>query len=281
MNGLKTAILLGALTGALLVFGRLLGGEAGMMIALIFAAGMNFFAYWFSDKMVLAMHGAKPVAREQAPDLFAVMEGLTARAGIPMPKLYIVQADAPNAFATGRNPAHAAVACTTGLLRLLNRDELEGVLAHELAHVKNRDILISSVAATLAGAISMVASMAKWGAIFGGFGGRDDNREGGSIIGILAMAIVAPLAAGIIQMAVSRSREYQADATGAALAGNPYGLAAALQKLDDYGKRVPPLDVSPAMNHLYISNPLSGRTFMSLFSTHPPMKERIRRLLGR
>ena len=282
MNGLKTAILLGALTGALLIFGRMLGGQSGMMIALVLAAGMNFFAYWFSDKMVLAMHGAKAVERAQAPQLFEIMEGLTARAGLPMPRLYIVEADAPNAFATGRNPKHAAVACTTGLLRLMNYNELQGVLGHELSHVKNRDILISSVAATMAGAITMLASMAKWGAIFGGFGGsRDGDRDsGGSIIGLLAMAIVAPLAAGLIQMAVSRSREYQADASGAAMAGNPYGLAAALQKLEEYGKRVPPMNVSPAMNHLYIANPLSGQAFMSLFSTHPPMKERVRRLLG-
>jgi heat shock protein HtpX len=210
------------------------------------------------------------------------MEGLTARSGLPMPKLYIVEADAPNAFATGRNPKHAAVVCTTGILRIMNRGELEGVLAHELSHVKNRDILISSVAATLAGAITMLASMARWGAIFGGFGGRDDDRDsGGGIIGLIAMAIVAPLAAMVIQMAVSRSREYQADASGAQMAGNPYGLAAALQKLEEYGKRVPPLGVSPAMNHLYISNPLSGAGLMSLFSTHPPIRERVRRLLGR
>ena len=280
MNSLKTAILLGALTGILLIFGNLLGGQAGMVMALVFAAGMNFFAYWFSDKMVLSMHGAKPVTREQAPALYEIMEGLTARAGIPMPRLYIVQADAPNAFATGRNPAHAAVACTTGILRLLDRNELEGVLAHELSHVKNRDILISSVAATLAGALTMLAHMAHWGAMFGGYGGRDNDR-GSNPIMLLLMAIVTPLAAMLIQMAVSRSREYQADATGAALVGNPYGLASALQKLEDSARRVPPLNVDPAMNHLYIANPLSGRSLMSLFSTHPPMQERIRRLLGR
>lgn len=280
MNSLKTAVLLGALTGALVIFGGFLGGQMGMVIALVVAAGLNFFAYWSSDKIVLATHGAKQVGPEQAPALFEILEGLTARAGIPMPKVYVVQADAPNAFATGRNPEHAAVACTTGLLRLLDRNELEGVLAHELAHVKNRDILISSIAATLAGAITMLASMAKWGALFGGFGGRDGNR-GGSIFEILAMAILAPVAAGVIQMAVSRSREYQADETGAAMAGNPYGLASALQKLEECGKRVPPLNVSPSMNHLYISNPLSGRSMMNLFSTHPPLKERVKRLLGR
>ncbi|HET6372229.1 MAG TPA: zinc metalloprotease HtpX [Candidatus Polarisedimenticolia bacterium] len=280
-NGLKTAVLLGALTGALLIFGRILGGQGGMMIALIMAAGMNFFAYWFSDKMVLAMHGAKPVTREQAPELYAVLEGLTARAGIPMPRLYLVEADAPNAFATGRNPSHAAVAVTTGILRIMDRNELEGVLAHELSHVRNRDILISSVAATMAGAITMLATMAKWGAIFGGYGHSDRDDRGGGLLELLAMAIVAPLAAGLIQMAVSRSREYQADASGAELAGQPYGLASALQKLDAYSKRVPPLSVSPAMNHLYIANPLSGQSFMSLFSTHPPIKERVQRLLGR
>lgn len=280
-NALKTAILLGALTGALLIFGRVLGGEQGMIIALVLAAGMNLFAYWFSDKLVLTMHGAKPVSREEAPDLYAVLEGLTARAGIPMPRLYLVQADAPNAFATGRNPDHAAVAVTTGILKIMDRNELEGVLAHELSHVRNRDILISSIAATLAGAITMLASMAKWGAIFGGYGHGDrDNREGG-LLGLLAMAIFAPMAAGLIQLAVSRSREYQADASGAEMAGQPYGLASALQKLDAYGKRVPPLTVSPAMNHLYIANPLSGEALMSLFSTHPPLQERVRRLLGR
>ncbi len=281
-NWIKTTLLLGALTGALLMFGQLLGGRSGMAIALVLAAGMNFFAYWFSDRMVLVMHGAKPLSREQAPDLFAVVEGLAARSGIPMPRLYLVQADAPNAFATGRNPRHAAVAVTTGILRIMDRSELEGVLAHELAHVKNRDILISSVAATLAGAITMMASMVRWAAIFGGYGGRDNDREsGGGVLELLGMAILAPIAAMVIQLAVSRSREYQADASGAEMAGQPYGLASALQKLDEFGRRTPALSVSPAMNHLYISNPLSGRSFMSLFSTHPPVKERVRRLLGR
>ena len=282
MNSLKTVLLLGSLTGLLLVFGRVFGGQSGMVIALVLAAVMNFFAYWFSDKVVLAMHGAKPVTREQAPDLYAIMEGLTAHGGIPMPRLYIVEADAPNAFATGRNPQHAAVAVTTGILRLLDRTELEGVLAHELSHVKNRDILISSVAATVAGAITMLASMARWGAIFAGPGGRDDDREGGgNLIGLLAMAFLAPLAATIIQLAVSRSREYQADASGSQMVGNPYGLAAALQKLETVGKRVPPLNAGPSMSHLYISNPLSGQGLMRLFSTHPPLQDRIRRLLGR
>jgi len=280
LNTIKTVVLLGALTGVLIFIGGLLGGQSGMILALVLAAAMNFFAYWFSDKIVLKMHAAKAVSREQAPVLYEILEGLTARAGVPMPKVYIVQADAPNAFATGRNPSHAAVACTTGILRILDRTELEGVLAHELSHVRNRDILISSVAATIAGAISILASMARWGAILGGFGGRDNDR-GGSLFELLALAIVTPIAAMLIQMAVSRSREFQADASGAKMVGNPYGLASALQKLEDYGRKVPPLNVSPTMNHLYISNPLSGRSLMKMFSTHPPTQERIRRLLGR
>ena len=278
MNGLKTALLLGTLTGLVLLAGAALGGQSGLMFALVLTAVMNFGAYWFSDKIVLKMHGAQAVTREQAPQLYAIMEGLTAHAGLPMPKLYIVNSPAPNAFATGRNPSHAAVACTTGILEILDRSELEGVLAHELSHVANRDILISSIAATLAGAISSLAWFAKWGAIFGGQ--RNDDR-GGNIFGLLAMAIVAPIAAGLIQMAISRSREFEADATGAKFAGNPYGLANALQKLEDAAKRRPALNVSPTMNHLYISNPLSGQSFLSLFSTHPPLQERIRRLLGR
>jgi len=279
MNGLKTALLLGTLTGLLLFAGAALGGQNGLMIALMMTAVMNFGAYWFSDKIVLKMHGAKAVTREQAPKLYEIMEGLTAHAGLPMPKLYIVNSPAPNAFATGRNPSHAAVACTTGILEILDRSELEGVLAHELSHVANRDILISSIAATLAGAISSLAWFAQWGALLGGHS-RDDNR-GGNPIAMLAMIIIAPIAAAMIQMAVSRSREFEADATGAKFAGNPYGLANALQKLEEAGKRRPALNVSPTMNHLYISNPLRGQSFATLFSTHPPMQERIRRLLGR
>ncbi len=279
MNGLKTALFLGTLTGLLLVAGAAIGGQGGLVVALGMAVVMNFGAYWFSDRIVLTMHGAQQVTREQAPVLYEIMEGLTARANLPMPKLYIVNSPAPNAFATGRNPSHAAVACTTGILEILDRSELEGVLAHELAHVGNRDILISSIAATLAGAISSLAWFAKWGAIFGGYG--RDERGGGNILQLLVMAIVAPIAAMMIQMAVSRSREFQADATGAKYAGNPYGLANALQKLETHGKRRPALSVSPSMNHMYISNPLSGRSFMSLFSTHPPIQERIRRLQGR
>jgi len=279
VNGIKTVILLGTLTGLLLAIGGAMGGQSGVVIALAFAVVMNFSAYWFSDRIVLAMHRAKPVTREESPNLYAIVEGLTAHSGLPMPKLYLIPSDAPNAFATGRDPHHAAVAVTVGLLKILDRNEIEGVLAHELAHVKNRDILISSIAATLAGAISSLAFFARWGAIFGGYG-RDGER-GGSVIELLAMAIVAPIAAMMIQMGVSRSREYQADATGAEMAGNPYGLASALQKLEDHGKRVPPLNVSPAMNHLYIANPLSGGGMGRLFSTHPPIAERIRRLLGR
>ncbi len=280
MNSIKTVLLLGALTGALLVFGQLLGGQSGLMLAFGLAAIMNLGAYWFSDKMVLMMHAAKPVSEAQAPELYSIMASLTSRAGMPMPKLYLVESPAPNAFATGRNPSHAAVAVTTGLLKILDRNELEGVLAHELSHVKNHDILISSIAATLAGAITMLAHMAKWGAIFGGYGGRDNDRGGSNPLALLAMAIVAPLAALVIQMAVSRSREYQADASGAEIIGQPYGLAGALKKLDEFGRRVPPLNAGPAMAHLYISNPLSGRAIMSLFSTHPPLEERIRRLMG-
>jgi heat shock protein HtpX len=223
------------------------------------------------------MYRARPVSESEAPRLHAIVNGLIARGGIPKPRLYVLPQQAPNAFATGRNPKHSAVAVTTGLLELMTDEEVEGVVAHELAHIKNRDILISSIAATIAGAIAMLASFARWGAIFGGFGGRDD-REGG-IIGLIAMAVVAPIAAMIIQMAVSRSREYAADATGAELAGNPHGLARALQKLGHYSKRVP-MRSTPATSHMFIVKPLSGRGVMNLFSTHPPIEERIRRLVG-
>jgi len=279
MNGLKTALLLGTLTGLMLFAGSAFGGQTGLVFALGMAAVMNFGAYWFSDKLVLKMHGAQPVTREQAPKLYEIMDGLTARANLPMPKLYIVNSPAPNAFATGRNPSHAAVACTTGILEILDRSELEGVLAHELSHVANRDILISSIAATLAGAISSLAWIAQWGALLGGH--SRDGERGSNPFALLATIIIAPIAAAMIQMAVSRSREYEADATGAKFVGNPYGLANALQKLEDAGKRRPALNVSPTMNHLYISNPLSARSLGSLFSTHPPIQERIRRLLGR
>jgi heat shock protein HtpX len=237
---------------------------------------MNFGSYWFSDKLVLKMYRARPVGMNEAPELYRIVQNLATRAGMPMPKLYIIPSEAANAFATGRSPEHAAVAATEGILRLMSEEELEGVLAHELSHVRNRDILISSVAATLAGAIVMLANMVRWAAMFGGMS-RDDREEGGGLLGLLAMSILAPLAAGLIQMAISRSREYQADASGAALLHNPEPLARALEKLEDASQRVP-LNASPQTAHLFIVNPLSGRSFANLFSTHPPLEERIRRL---
>ena len=280
MNALKTAFLLGLLSAVLVVLGRIIAGEQGMIVALVIAAGMNFFSYWFSDRIVLALHRAQPLAREQAPQLFDILERLTARAGIPMPRVFLLPEDAPNAFATGRDPAHAAVAVTHGIMRLLSAEELEGVLAHELAHVKNRDILISSVAATLAAAIMVIANMARFAALFG-MGGRGDDREGSNPIVLLATAILAPFAAALIQLAVSRSREYQADSSGAEIARSPYGLANALQKLEEHGKRIPMLSAGPASSHLFIVKPFTGETLAGLFSTHPPIRERIRRLLGR
>ncbi len=280
-NSVKTAFLLGLLTALIVGTGALLLGPRGAMLGLILAAAMNFFSYWFSDRMILAATRARPVSREESPRLYSIVERLCGRSGLPMPRLYILPEAAPNAFATGRDPQHAAVAVTQGILQLLNDEEIEGVLAHELAHVKNRDILIGSVAATLAGAVMIIASMARWAAIFGGYGGgRRDDR--GGILGLLVGIIVAPLAAMLIQMAVSRSREYQADATGSALAGQPYGLARALEKLDQASKRIPmAASGGAATSHLYIVKPFTGRSMMSLFSTHPPIPERIRRLLGR
>jgi heat shock protein HtpX len=280
MNTVKTALLLGLMTGLILFVGGALGGRSGLTIALVFAAAMNFFSYWFSDKIVLAMYHAKPVEQAEAPALFAIVERLAARAQIPMPRLYLIPEDQPNAFATGRNPKHAAVAVTTGILRLMDEQELEGVLAHELSHVTNRDILISSIAATIAGAIAYLAHMAQWAAIFGGFGGRDDRDRGGGIIGLLATAIIAPIAATLIQMAISRSREFQADKSGAELAGSPFGLARALEKLGKASGRIP-MDANPATAHMFIVSPFSGQALMKLFSTHPPLEERINRLLGR
>jgi heat shock protein HtpX len=277
-NYLRTTVLLALLTGLIVICGGFLGGRAGMVIALGIAAAMNFGSYWFSDKIVLAMYRAQPVSEAQAPRLHSIVDRLVARAGMPKPKLYVLPQPSPNAFATGRNPSHAAVAVTAGLMELMNDEELEGVVAHELAHVQNRDILISSIAATIAGAITLLAGMARWAAIFGGFGGRDD-RDGG-ILGLIVMAVVAPLAAIIIQMAVSRSREYAADATGAQFAGNPYGLAQALEKLGRYSKKIP-TRTTPATSHMFIVMPLSRRGVMGLFSTHPPIEERIRRLVGR
>jgi heat shock protein HtpX len=276
-NTFKTAFLLTALTLLLMFFGRYFGGQNGMMLALAFAAVMNFVAYFFSDKIALSMYRAQPVTREQLPRAYEIVERLTQKIGIPMPKIYVIPTESPNAFATGRNPSHASVAVTHGILGLLTDEELEGVLAHELGHVNNRDILISSVAATIAGAITMLASMGRFAMIFGGGGGRD--RRGGGLSGLF-MLIVAPIAASLIQLAVSRSREYQADATGAHFTGNPYALASALQKLDAYSRRVP-MQATPSTAHLFIIQPLLGMNVGNLFSTHPPIAKRIERLTGR
>jgi heat shock protein HtpX len=277
-NTLKTTMLLGVLTGLIIWIGGYLGGQGGMVIAFLFAGIMNFGAYWFSDKVVLSMYRAREVDPTQAPDLYRMVERLAQKAGIPTPKVYVIPSESPNAFATGRNPEHAVVAVTQGILRLMNDEELEGVIAHELGHVKNRDILISSIAATLAGAIMLLASMARWAAIFGGFS-RDDD-DGGGIFGLLFMAILAPLAAMMIQMAISRTREYKADATAAEVTGTPYGLANALEKLGKATQRIP-MEANPSTAHMFIVNPLSGRSMMRLFSTHPPLEDRIQRLLGR
>jgi heat shock protein HtpX len=250
-----------------------------MILAFLISVVMNFSAYFFSDKLALAMYRAQPVTREELPRAYEVVERLTAKEGLPMPKIYVLPTESPNAFATGRNPQHASVAVTHGILGLLDDEELEGVLAHELGHVKNRDILTSSIAATLAGAITMIARMGYWASLFGGYGGRDSRERGGGL-GALLMIIVAPIAATLIQLAVSRSREYEADATGAHTTGNPYALARALQKLENYSKRVP-LEASASTAHLFIIAPLIGGGIGSLFSTHPPTKERIRRLIGR
>jgi heat shock protein HtpX len=272
-------MLLTALTVLFVAVGYALGGQSGMMIAFGFALVMNFFSYWFSHKIVLSMYKAKEVEEKDAPRLFSMVQRLATQAGIPTPRVYIIPSASPNAFATGRNPANGVVAFSQGILDLLSEDELEGVTAHELAHIKNRDILTSTIAATIAGAIGMLASMAKWGAIFGGMGGRDDREGGGGIIGLLVMAIVAPIAAMIVQMAISRSREYAADETGARVSGKPLSLATALRKLHEGAARRP-LDANPATAHMFIVNPLSGRSLMQLFSTHPPVEERIARLEG-
>jgi heat shock protein HtpX len=277
-NGIKTAVLLGLLSAVLLGLGEFLGGSNGLVIAFVFAAIMNFGSYWFSDKIVLRMYKAQPVGPEH--QLYRIVERLTVRAALPMPKVYIIPDPSPNAFATGRNPSHAAVAATEGILQVLSEHELEGVIAHELAHVKHRDILISSVAATIAAAIMMTARMAHFAALFGGYGGRDGDRDrGNNPIALLAMMILAPLAAALIQMAISRSREFSADAGGAEIAGNPYGLADALRKIEAVSKRVP-LDANPATAHMFIMKPFSGGGLMSLFSSHPPTEARIRALLG-
>jgi heat shock protein HtpX len=279
-NMFKTALLLVALTLLLMSIGRAFGGQNGMFIALAIAVIMNFSAYFFSDKIALATYRATPVTREELPRAYAAVERLTQKIGIPMPKIYVIPSESPNAFATGRNPSHASVAVTHGILGLLTDEELEGVLAHELGHVNNRDILISSVAATLAGAITMLASMGRWAMLFGGFGGGSRDRRDGGGLAALFMLIVAPIAATLIQLAVSRSREYQADATGAHFTGNPYALASALQKLDTYSRRIP-MQASPSTAHLFIIQPFLGMNFGSLFSTHPSIAKRIERLTGR
>jgi heat shock protein HtpX len=280
-NTFKTAFLLTALTLLLMFFGRYFGGQNGMLLALAFAVVMNFVSYFYSDKIALSMYRAQPVTREELPRAYAAVERLTQKIGLPMPKIYVIPTESPNAFATGRNPKHASVAVTHGILGLLNDEELEGVLAHELGHVGNRDILISSVAATIAGAITMLASMGRFAMMFGGYGGGDRDRRGeGGGLAALLMLIVAPIAASLIQLAVSRSREYAADATGAHYTGNPYALASALQKLDDYSRRMP-MAATPSTAHLFIIQPLLGVSFGSLFSTHPPIAKRIERLTGR
>ncbi len=276
-NTIKTTLLLGAMTGLLVIFGDYFGGTQGMVIAFVFALLMNFGSYWFSDKIVLAMYRAREVTEAEAPELVGMVRSLSQRAQLPMPRVYVVPTEAPNAFATGRNPQHAAVAVTDGILRIMNRDQLEGVLAHELAHIRNRDTLISAVAATLAGVIMMLASMARWFAFFGGMGGRDQEDQGGGILGLLVMSMLAPVAALIIQMAISRTREFLADATAGRLTKKPYALASALERLQLAAERIP-LEANPATSHLFIVNPLSGRSLLRLFSTHPPVEERIRRL---
>jgi len=278
---LRTTILLAMLTALVVWIGQMFGGPNGAVMALIFAGAMNFISYWFSDKIVLKMYRAQEITANDDPELFGIVQELAGRGGLPMPKIYIIPEEAPNAFATGRNPEHAAVAVTQGIRRILNKRELAGVLGHELSHVKHRDILISSIAATLAGAISYLAQMAQWAAIFGGGRSRDDEGGGGGVFGLLFMMIVAPIAAMLIQMAVSRSREYMADDGGAKLSGDPLALASALRKLQMGAQNIP-LDVNPATQnataHMFIVSPLSGSTFASLFSTHPAMEERIARL---
>jgi heat shock protein HtpX len=277
-NNMKTVFLLAGLTALMVLMGRLIGGQSGMMIGFIMALGMNFFSYWFSDKLVLRMYGAQEVEPSQAPELHQIVEELSREAGIPKPKVYVVPSESPNAFATGRNPEHGAVAVTEGILRLLTATELRGVLAHEIGHIHNRDILIQTVAATLAGAIMIVADMARWGALLGG-GSRDSEEGGGGVgaIGMIVMAILAPFAAMLIQMAISRSREYLADEAGARFSHNPESLARALEKLA-YGVQAAPMAANPSTEPLFIVNPLTGGGMMSLFSTHPPIEERVARL---
>lgn len=277
MNRIKTTFLLTCLTLLLVAMGSAIGGQSGMVIAFLIAGGMNFFSYWYSDKIVLKMYKAREVSEAESPAFHTMVRRLAQQANMPMPKVYIIPSEGPNAFATGRNPQNAAVAATEGIMRLLSQDELEGVMAHELAHVQNRDTLISTIAATFAGAISMLGSMLQWAAIFGG-GNSEDEEGGGSMLGGLALAFIAPMAAMLIQMAVSRSREYLADASGARICGNPLALASALRKLQMGAKAVPMQEATPATSHMFIVNPLTGGSMLKLFSTHPPMEERIARL---
>lgn len=277
MNYFKTTLLLIALTLLLVWVGSMVGGQQGALFAFAIAMGMNFFSYWFSDKIVLKMYGARVVSEQESPEYYAMVRELTDRAGMPMPKIYIIPTNALNAFATGRNPSHAAVAVTEGMLNSLKREELKGVLGHELSHIRNRDILISTIVATIAGAVMLLANMARWAVLFGGYGGRDDEESRGSGFAMLFLAILAPIAALIIQMAISRSREYAADKGGALLTGNPLGLASALEKLQQ-SSGVRQMNANTATAHMFIVNPLSGRSFLTIFSTHPPIEERIKRL---
>ena len=275
MNTLKTTFLMALLTIILVIIGGSIGGRGGMTTAFLLAGAMNFFSYWFSDKIVLRMYGAQQIEEQDNPRFYGMVHRLAGRAALPMPKVYVIQDDSPNAFATGRNPEHAAIAATTGIMRLLNDEELAGVMAHELGHVKNRDILISTMAATFAGAITYLAHMAQWSAMFGGR--RDDDDEGGGMLGMILMAILAPIAAMLVQMAISRSREFGADAAGAHISGSPLSLARALQKLE-LGSQQIPMSANAATAHKFIVNPLTGGGMMSLFSTHPPIPERVHRL---
>ena len=276
MNTIRTTLLLGALTGLLMLIGGYFGGKNGIVIAFLFAMVMNFGSYWFSDKIVLRMYKAQEISESQAPELYGIVKNLALRGNLPMPRVYVIPENTPNAFATGRDENHAVVAVTEGITRILNRDELEGVIGHELTHIKNKDMLIGSIAATLAGAIVMLANMAQWAAIFGGVS-RDDDEGGGGLIGLILMAILAPIAAAVIQMAISRSREFLADAGGARISGKRYGLAGALEKLQRASQAIP-MDANPSTAHMFIVNPLTGGSLMSLFSTHPPLEERIARL---
>ena len=276
INHVKTALLLGGLTALIVFIGSLFGGRSGMLVAFGIAVLINFGSYWFSDKIVLAMYRAREIDQNEDPELFDLVRRLAHQAELPMPRIFVIPQESPNAFATGRNPSHAVVAVTEGLRHMMTREELGGVLAHELAHIKNRDILIGSIAATMAGAVMILARMAQWAAIFG-FSGRDDNEGGGGLLGMLVTAILAPIAALLIQMAISRSREFLADATGAGFLGRSEPLAGALTKLGQAGRRIP-MNAGRTTAHMFIVNPLSGRRFAGLFSTHPPLEERIARL---